>query len=176
MTVDDREMKRHAAGNGLFDAFAPWGTAPWPAIPHYYGDVTRQLMLGGAALMLLASPLYGSDLPAEFPFEVLGALLVVGFSALTNPHSKGIAIGDAATSGAAAAIYATWAIADYRDVNPLAFVLRIAIAVVFLFAFYFSMKTLRAFIVGSLGRRERVDEFHTDREREEDDRLENGAR
>ena len=37
--------------------------------------------------------------------------------------------------------------------------LRLAVAVIFLFAFYFSMKTLRAFMTKQIGKRETIDEF-----------------
>lgn len=136
-------------------------------IPHYWGTVARQLMLAGAALMLVASPLYGSDLRAEFPYEVLGALLAVGFAALTNPRTLWVSIGDTIICGSGAAFYAIWGISEYTSIEPLAFVLRLAIAVIFLFAFYFSMKTVRAFTLRQIGRRDKVDDFENEREPED---------
>ncbi|MEY4747344.1 MAG: hypothetical protein RLZZ416_393 [Candidatus Parcubacteria bacterium] len=175
MTVEGRqesEGDRRDADVGLFDAFSSARTTPWPTIPHYYGTVVRQLLLGGAALMLLASPLYGSNLRLEFPVIVLGALLAAGFGALITPHSKAAAYAAAAISGAAVVIYATWGISGYLDVGAVAFVLRLAVALVFLFAFYFSMKTVRAFALHQVGRRDEPDEFETEAEKAEDERYE----
>lgn len=128
-------------------------------IPHYWGTPARQLLISASVLMLFASPLYADNLRLEFPFEVLGALLAVGFGALTNPHTKWVSIGDAVIAGAGAAIYAAWGIFGYDSAYLLPFVIRLAIAVVFLFAFYFSMKTVRAFTLHQIGKWNRVDEF-----------------
>ena len=170
MTFEGRSQRE--PDHGLLDPFSTSRTSPWPGIPHYYGNVMRQLLLGGAALMLLSSPLYGDNLRHEFPFEVMGALLAAGFGAFVTPHSRGASTGAAVISGAAAVVYATWGIFGYQDIRPIAFVLRLAVALVFLFAFYFSMKTVRAFALHQVGRSEPVDEFETDEEKAEDERLE----
>ncbi len=158
---------------GLADFF--WGTSGpsrSPSIPHYYGDSVRQLLLGAAALMLIASPLYGNNLRAEFPFEILGALFATACAALMSPKNGLIVIGSAVLSGAGMTTYATWGIFEYDTINPIAFVLRLAVAVVFLFAFYFSMKTMRAFMSNQIGKRETIDEFDEPEERMEQERLE----
>ena len=178
MTIEGRAEKNESdargedGDRGLFDALSATRTSSWPGIPHYYGNAARQLLVGGAALMLLASPLYADNVRIEFPFEVAGALAAVGFGAFTNPRAKWTLVGDAIVSGVGAIVYATWGIFEYETINPIAFVLRLVIAIIFLFAFYFSMKTVRAFTLHSIGRRESVDEFETDEERAEEDRLE----
>ncbi|MDO8514858.1 MAG: hypothetical protein Q7S50_04940 [bacterium] len=141
----------------------------WAAIPHYYGDASRQLLLGAAALMLIASPLYGDNLRIEFPFEVLGAFLAVGLAALTNPRDRWASMGDAVLSGVGMVTYATWGIFEYDSISPIAFVLRLVIALLFLFAFYFSMKTVRSFALSQIGRRETMDEFDDTAEAGEDE-------
>ncbi|MEK7133944.1 MAG: hypothetical protein AAB804_02640 [Patescibacteria group bacterium] len=154
------------SGGGHVDSI--WNVAGidrWPSIPHYYGDAARQLMLGAAALMLIASPLYGNSLRLEFPFIVVGALIAATFAALTNPRDLWVSVGDAVVSGVGVVAYATWGIFEYDVINPIAFVLRLVVGVLFLFAFYFSMKTVRAFLLRQIGRRERVDEFDTEAER-----------
>jgi hypothetical protein len=136
-------------------------------IPHYWGTAARQLMVAGAALLLFASPLYGDDLKREFPFEVLGALLAVGFAALTNPRERWTSLGDAAICAVVAATYAIWGINNYSSDKQMEFVLRLAIATVFLFAFYFSMKTVRAFSLRQVGRHDRMDDFDTEKTQED---------
>lgn len=149
----------------IFGIRGPYSTATY--IPHYWGTAARQLMLAGAALMLFAAPLYGDDLRTEFPYVVVGALLAVGFAALTNPRERWVSIGDAAISSIAAAVYAIWGIGGYTSEEPTAFVLRVAVAVIFLFAFYFSMKTVRAFSLRQIGRKDRVDDFDTEPTKED---------
>ncbi len=145
------------------------------SISHYYGDPARQFLIGAAILMLAASPFYGDDLRKEFPFEVVGALLLVTFAALVNPRRMWLSIGSAIVSGVGAAVYATWGILGYESVELVAFILRVAISVLLLAAFYFSVKTVRAFMLHQIGKRETIDEFDSDEERARTDALEEEA-
>lgn len=160
-------------GGGHIDAIWNLGrTDRWPSVKHYYGDAARGLMLGAAALLLVASPLYGNNLRAEFPFEVLGALGIAALAAFTSPRDRWASIGDSVATGVGVFVYATWAMYDYSDINSIAFVLRIAIAIIFLFAFYFSLKTVRAFTAHEIGKRDSVDDFETDVVKRRDEELE----
>lgn len=147
---------------GLADFF--WGTQNnGPRnIPHYYGDSVRQLLIGASALMMISSPLYSDVLRQQFPFIIIGALLAASFAALMNPKDRWVVLGSAIISGVGVVSYAMWGMFGYETVNPVAFMLRLAIAVIFLFAFYFSMKTLRAFMMRQIGKRETIDEFEED--------------
>ena len=145
--IDDKRGTTDIAENMFF-----------PGINHYYGNVTRQFMIGGVFLMMLGAPFYAGSLRAEFPFEVVGALLIVAFAALTNPFSKSIIIADTVLSGATAFIFGTWAFAGYESID-VAFILRDAIALVFLVAFYFSLKTLRAMMLHQIGKPDSDREF-----------------
>lgn len=126
--------------------------ATFNPIEHYYGDSTRELILGGTVLMLLASPLYADRLSVEFPMEVVGAIVAVVVAALTNPRNRLFVMGDAVVSGVALVVFESWAILDFAPGNPVAFVFREAIAVIALFALYFSVKTLRAMDMHQIGR------------------------
>ncbi len=131
----------------------------WPLVPHYYGDIVRQLMLGASALMLFGAPFYGDYLHVELPFEVFGALVFVALAALTNPWKKMALAADAIGAGVGMVIYQTWALYGYGQVSPVAFVLREALAILFMFAFYFSVKTVRAMVLHQIGKREQAGEF-----------------
>jgi len=121
-------------------------------IPHYYGTYVRQLSLCGAALMLMTSPLYAEALRTEIPFEIVAAIIIVGLAAYTNPLKRWIFVADAVFAGSITLVYAYWALYEYQSSSLLAFVLRIAIAIIFLFAFYFSIKTLRSMILHEVGK------------------------
>jgi hypothetical protein len=130
----------------------------FPAVPHYYGDVARQIMLGAVAIMMLGAPFYSDSLTAEFPFEIIGAIIIVAFAALTNPLKRSIVTFDTLLTGAGAAVFGLWAFLGYSEID-VAFVLRDVIALLFLFAFYFSLKTLRAMILHQIGKPDSVREF-----------------
>ena len=130
-----------------------------PALPHYYGDYVRKLFLGAAALLLVFAPFLGGFLPLTLPFEIVGAVALVAFAALTSPKKQWVVAGDAVLSGAFMFVCEIIAIFAYLQDDMLMFFAREALAVIFLFAFYFSVKTLRAMILHQIGKREPPGEF-----------------
>lgn len=139
--------------------------ASFTSIEHYYGSAVRELLLGAAILMLVTSPLYADQLTSEFPFEVLGAIVAVCCAALTNPYKRWVMGANAVVSGVGFVIFQSWAIMDFDASDPIAFVLREAISIVWLFALYFSMKTFRAMTLHQIGTQSLVEE---DEEEDED--------
>ncbi len=131
----------------------------FPGLNHYYGDIARESMLAAVALMIAGAPFYADALSTEFPLEIIGAVLIVGFAAFTNPFKRSIVMGDAVLTGAGAVIFGAWAFIGYGHVDQIAFILRDAIALVFLFAFYFSLKTLRAMVFHQIGKPDSAVEF-----------------
>lgn len=128
-------------------------------IPHYHGDAVRQLFISAAALMLIGAPFYADSLRTELPFEIVGALILVALAALANPHKKLALVADAIAAGVGLVIYETWALYTYHDSTWMQFILREVIAIIFLAAFYFSMKTVRAFVLHQVGRHDEAGEF-----------------
>lgn len=128
-------------------------------ISHYYGDFVRDLFLGAAVVMLFASPFYADSIEDQFAYVVMGALVLVCLAALTNPWKRSIMIANGIASGAGMFIYQMWALGGYGTISPIAFVLREAISIIFIFALYFSMKTIRAMFLHQIGKRASPDEF-----------------
>ncbi|OGG80617.1 hypothetical protein A3A39_03955 [Candidatus Kaiserbacteria bacterium RIFCSPLOWO2_01_FULL_54_13] len=128
-------------------------------IPHYHGDAVRQLFVSAAALMLIGAPFYADSLRTELPFEIAGALVLVALAALANPHKKSVFFVGAVASGVGLVVYETWALYHYSEITWLQFILRELVAVVFLVAFYFNMKTVRAFVLNTVGKHDEVGEF-----------------
>lgn len=140
-----------------------YGRGPYTElVPHYYGDIVRQLFIAAAAAILIGAPFYADALFFELPFEIVGALLLIALAGLTNPHKKSISLGDAVAAGVGLVIYEMWAVAAYNDGTWLPFALRQLIAIIFLAAFYFSMKTVRAFVLHQIGKHDEVGEFERD--------------
>lgn len=132
---------------------------PGETVSHYYGDIVRDFLLGGAVVMLLSAPFYADNLRAEFPFEVIAALIFVGLAAMTNPWKKSIIAADAIAAGIVTVVYQIWALNGYGTASNTAFVFREAVSIVSIFAFYFSVKTLRAMVLHQIGKRPSPDEF-----------------
>jgi hypothetical protein len=157
-------MARGNAGKGLRGGHVPYGdrygyNSSGETVSHYYGDLVREFFLGVAAVMLFAAPFYGDDVRAEFPFIVIAALIVVCLAALTNPWKKSVLVADAIVAGVGMVVYQVWALNEYGITSYTSFVFREAISIIFMFAFYFSVKTVRAMLLHQIGKRASPDEF-----------------
>ena len=130
-----------------------------PSLPHYYGDYVRKLFVAAAALMLVLAPFFGGFLPLTLPFEIIGAVVLVAFGALTNPKKQWVVAGDVLLAGTLIIAYEGIALYAYLQNDVLVFFTREALVVIFVFAFYFSMKTLRAMMQHQIGKREPPGEF-----------------
>ena len=130
-------------------AYVPWMYG-WSRISHYYGDSVRQILLAAAALMLVGMPFYTDDLSVEMPFIVIAAVVLVIVAALTSPMKSAFISADVIVSGVGLIIFEIWAILGYGESTVLQFVLREALAILFLFALYFSSKTLRSMLLNQI--------------------------
>jgi len=128
-------------------------------IPHYYGDVVRVIFLVLAIFMLVGAPFYAEDVAAKWPLIVVGALTGVGLAALTNPRSVLVMRLNAVYAGAGAIVFETAALWGYQSGAIIEFVLRQAPAILYIIAFYFALKTLRAMLTGMVGKEADLSEF-----------------
>lgn len=119
------------------------------AATHYYGDYVRRLFLGAGVATLLILPFYNTLLPAMSPDAlVLFVIVIILFAAILNPRRSATIAGiDALISIIGVYLFAYYAVTEYANTELIVTVLRQALAVVFAFALYFSVKTLRARIV-----------------------------
>src|SRR3989344_3610993 len=141
----------------------------WPTVPHYYGDIVRQLFIAGALLILIGAPFYADTLSVELPYEMVAALVLAALAALVNPHSKPLLLANAVAAGVCLLVYEHWALTQYDTSTWTQFILRELIALIFLIAFYFSLKTVRAFILRQIGKYAKVAKFGEDPARAEDE-------
>ena len=152
-----RDPDREWAVRGLEPSYATF-----TSIPHYHGGIVRGLLLGAAAFLLVTSPMYADSISDQFPFLVFGAFMAVIAAAFTDPHKRFSLAADAVVAGVGMIAYSGWALMGYDSSDLLAFVLRAVVAIVFLFAFYFSLKTVRAFALHEVGRHDRFGEISND--------------
>ena len=128
-------------------------------IEHYYGDYVRALFVGDAALSAVAIPLLGDLLPFGTFAQVGCTLLLVLLAGLINPHSKMLVVYGVIVSGVGVFLLESAAISFYPVDTMQLFAAREVAALMLLFAFYFSIKTLRAMMLGKVGKMERPWEF-----------------
>ena len=139
-----------------YKGFSLWGSHD---IPHYYGDYVRQFFVAAAALSVLAIPVWGDLLPFGTLVQVGSAVVLVLLAGLTNPHGRGTLLLDAAVAGLGLLFIEAAAISFYQTQPFMLFVAREAVALLLLFAFYFSVKTVRAMSMRQVGHPFKVGEF-----------------
>ncbi|MFZ2556094.1 MAG: hypothetical protein WAZ27_02205 [Minisyncoccia bacterium] len=130
-----------------------------PAVAHYYGDYVRQIFIIAGVAMLIFAPLLISRSPTLLPFQVGGAIILVFLAALTNPQKMWVLIADSLAAGIGIVVFEALALAAYSAGNWLAFIVVEAITILFLLAFYFSLKTVRAMMHHQIGKRPRFGDF-----------------
>jgi hypothetical protein len=124
------------------------------SIPHYYGDTVRQIFVVAGVAMLLLAPLLINRAPALLPFQIGGAIALVCLAALTNPRKMWVLMADSLAAGVGVIVFEALAIAAYASGNWIAFIALEVLTIAFLYALYFSLKTVRSMMFGQVGRRE----------------------
>ena len=127
-------------------------------IPHYYGDVVRMLFVATAIIMLFGAPYYADTLYQELPFIVVGAVILIALGALTSPQSVLAIRLDAVFAGVVAVVFEVWALWGYEAGSSIEFIIRQTPAILSIFAFYYSLKTLRSMLTGLLGQADPAEE------------------
>lgn len=146
------------------DATTEEARPPQSSIPHYYGDPVRQLFLAAAALSVIAAPFFPNILPFNTAQNVLFIVILVVAAALTNPRKRWTAFVDATIAAYGVIVTESIAIEEFGSSSWPLFFARELLAIAFLFALYYSVKTIRAMVLHQLGRRgTRFGEFGEDK-------------
>lgn len=135
---------------------------PGPSIPHYYGDYVRQIFMVCGAAMLIFSPFLARGDFAVLPFEIGGAIVVAILGALTNPVKQLSLLANSIAAGVGVVVYELLALSEFYNEAYMAFIARETLAVAFLFALYFSLKTLRNMVFNRIGKKTTVGDFVDD--------------
>lgn len=130
-----------------------------PTIPHYYGDVVRKFFLVNAAFLLIVEPFLVRATPWMVPFEIAGAVVLVIFAALTSPTKQFIMVGNAVAAAVGLVALEMIAFSSYLAGSVPLFFVREIPAVLFLLSLYYSVKTIRAMVLGIIGKRTVTGEF-----------------
>lgn len=119
------------------------------SLRHYYGDIVRYLFLAAAVLMIITLPLFQDYIAVPLIISIIG-IAVLGLAAgLTNPRQKLSAMINLIIALGGFLIFGYVAVDSFgtTGVDDKFLLTNIILALIFIFALYFSMKTLRAEIV-----------------------------
>jgi hypothetical protein len=130
-----------------------------PSVAHYYGDYVRQIFVVTGAAMLLLAPFLINRAPALLPFVIGGSIILVILAALTNPKKVWVLMADSLAAGVGIVVFESLALAAYASGNWLAFIALEVVTIAFLFALYYSLKTVRTMMFRQIGKRPTFGEF-----------------
>lgn len=131
-----------------------------PLIPHYYGDVVRRIFIAVSALLLVSSPFVSRDVPVVLGIGVAFALILALLAAITNPQKQWSMMANAVAALFGVLLAEVFALAAFSADAYVTFVIAEGFVIAFLFALYFSVKTVRAMIMDRLGKKPQFGEFH----------------
>ncbi len=128
-------------------------------VAHYYGSVVRTLFVIAAIFILVFSTLFGDILPWGIHFKSMSILALLLLAGLTNPRTEWVMIADGVAAAAGFIMVQTVALGRFAPDSVTLFAIREIAGLVFMFAFYFSMKTVRAMELHQIGKHFRPREF-----------------
>lgn len=121
---------------------------PRRTIPHYHGDGVQIIFVIGAVVLIVAQST-GAVLPLSTGISVIIAILLVIMAGITNPAQYGIHWMNAGIAILGTLVFGTSAINHYRarlDLFDPSFVYIETIALLSLFALYFTTRTIRGML------------------------------
>lgn len=112
---------------------------------HYYGDTVRVFFVIGALVMIASLPFVAEYIEIPFLISILGILIVGVAAGITSPVLKWSSVLNVFISFYAVLEFEWYAVNWYMDNGPqnLFFVVNQLLAINFLLALYFSVKTFR---------------------------------
>ena len=129
---------------------------------HYYGDISRRLLIAAGILMLIATPLFSEYLPQPIIISVIAVVLIAFVAGFTSPNQKTVAVANLAVSAFALIAfeaYATYMYTQAEDISQMFFIVSQTLAVIFFIDVYYSAKTVRGMFLNSVSVREKLEEI-----------------
>jgi hypothetical protein len=117
---------------------------------HYYGSIVRKLFVSAGILQLIIILVDKDLIQFNLVVGVVSALVIVMLAGFTSPINKWAMIGDLAFAALSFVIFEYLAIARQLQVNTFVdfiFLIRQALAIIFVVAVYFAAKTFRGLII-----------------------------
>jgi len=116
---------------------------------HYYGDIVRFLFMLAAIIMLITLPFLVDKLPTSVYVSIFIILAIGILAGITNPLQKWMSVLNGVISTAALFTFEYYAVSSLTNsgIKNLYFITNQILAIVFLFALYYSIKTIRAMYI-----------------------------
>lgn len=116
---------------------------------HYHGDVVRKLFVVSTIIMIGTLPFVNHLLPVSSLVSIIGVVVVGSLAGFISPRRGSVILMDFIISVGGVMIFEFYAIDSYNKdlANGLLFVINQTLAVIFLFALYYSAKTVRAYFL-----------------------------
>jgi hypothetical protein len=113
---------------------------------HYYGDIVRRLFVLASFIMVVALPFLNDRLPVASTTSILGIVVISLVAGFLAPRNKWAIALNLLVSISALLVFENQAVEAYKLYSfsdPL-FIVDQTLAVIFLFALYYSAKTFRS--------------------------------
>jgi hypothetical protein len=113
---------------------------------HYYGDTVRRLFVVASVIMILALPFLTDRLPVPTIISILVIVLLTVTAGFLAPRNRWVISLDLLVSIGAVITFEYYAVQTYRDYSfaDMLFIGNQVLAILFLFASYYSSKTMRS--------------------------------
>lgn len=113
-------------------------------LSHYYGDRVRQLFLAAAFMMAATLPYFSPEIDQPLLMSIMGILVLAIAAGLTSPTYVSSALLNVLVAFAGLFVFESYATSRYQlEGADIFFWANQALALIFLFAFYFGLKTFR---------------------------------
>jgi hypothetical protein len=119
-------------------------------VEHYYGDTVRQLFFAAAAVMAALLPFVNDKLGFPIPLSISGILILIVAAGLTKPKRSYTALLNGVIAFFSAGLFEYYAVIAYNKftgsegaVFLLLFLANQILTIIFIFALYLSVKTIR---------------------------------
>lgn len=121
------------------------------SIPHYHGDTVRTFFLIGGIIILATLPFFNNLLQIGIEFLLIFVILLALGGAIVNPFQRWIVIVNLIISAVAVILFEYAAVIGFGEDMFLLSIVRQTLAIIFLFALYYSGRTLRAMFMNQIG-------------------------
>ncbi len=132
------------------EAYKPIG---FKKVIRYFGNQVSRLLLVAGLLIIVTHPFFKSSLSSTFlPITLLAVVVLTFLAGFTNSKHKWIIVVDVIASAIGFVVFSYQSIINYNDGSTYFafFFINLVISLLFLFAFYFGVKTIRGWILNNL--------------------------
>ncbi len=131
-------------------SYKPEAPTGFKKIVRYFGNQVSRLLLVASLLIIVTHPFFKSSLSSTFlPITLLSVVILVFLAGFTSSKYKWVMFVDAGASAVGFVVFSYQAILAYNDgsTNYAFFLINLVISILFLFAFYFGVKTIKGWMV-----------------------------